>query len=191
LIGKPAKKLLSLAEEWNADLIIGGSHERSAIGRFFLGSVSRSVAENAISSVRVVRYGFEKVNTEPIEIILGVRNPAEIKQLVETLATRIWPPQTRIRLIAVDDGASARADAAFFADGKSAYESAVERLTTDDVEVTVQIQSGDLTKVLLDFADDGRADAIFVLDGKADGRGLDVTAYDLITNAKCTVEIVR
>ena len=68
---EPAAELLRLVREWNADLIIVGSQGRSVIGRLFLGSVSKSVAEDATSSVRIVRGGFEKDSSERIEVVLG------------------------------------------------------------------------------------------------------------------------
>src|ERR1044071_5415925 len=39
----PASGLLRAAEEWRADLIIVGSHGRSAFGRLLLGSVSQAI----------------------------------------------------------------------------------------------------------------------------------------------------
>jgi nucleotide-binding universal stress UspA family protein len=47
--------ILDEAEEWQADLIIVGSHGYSAWGRFFLGSVSQAVVSHAKCSVEVVR----------------------------------------------------------------------------------------------------------------------------------------
>lgn len=48
-------KLIDLAAEWNADLIVLGSHGRSGIPRLLLGSVAEFVARNAGCSVEVVR----------------------------------------------------------------------------------------------------------------------------------------
>lgn len=52
-LGNPAEELLKKAGEIKPDLIVLGSHGRSAIGRFFLGSVSQEVAEKATCPVRV------------------------------------------------------------------------------------------------------------------------------------------
>jgi nucleotide-binding universal stress UspA family protein len=51
----PAKTILEEAKEWNADLIMVGSHGRRGFDRIALGSVSESVAMNAHCSVEVVR----------------------------------------------------------------------------------------------------------------------------------------
>lgn len=47
--------ILENAAEWNADLIVLGSHGRKGLGRFFLGSVSEAVARHADCSVLIVR----------------------------------------------------------------------------------------------------------------------------------------
>jgi nucleotide-binding universal stress UspA family protein len=189
--GMPADELLRWVKEWNADLIMGGSQGRSAIGRFLLGSVSKSVAEEAASSVRVVRRGFGKAEGDPIEILLGAKNPAEAERIVEAVGRRVWPADTRIRLVAVND-VSADKVAAFYPGGGSIYESAAGQLAAICLKASVQIESGDPKAILLEAANTWRADAIFVVDGSPDNKsGLDDTASGLITTAKCTVEIVR
>jgi nucleotide-binding universal stress UspA family protein len=47
--------ILSVAEDWKADLIVLGSHGRRGLQRFFLGSVAEGVARHAKSSVLIVR----------------------------------------------------------------------------------------------------------------------------------------
>jgi len=54
-IGSPVPEIVGLAEEVGADLIIVGSHGRSAIGRMFLGSVSEGVLHGARCPVLVAR----------------------------------------------------------------------------------------------------------------------------------------
>jgi len=51
----PAKTILEEAKEWDADLIVVGSHGRRGFDRWALGSVSESLAMNAHCSVKVVR----------------------------------------------------------------------------------------------------------------------------------------
>ena len=55
LSGNPKELILKEAKEWNADLIIVGSHGRRGFRRFLLGSVSEAVAMKAHCSVVVVR----------------------------------------------------------------------------------------------------------------------------------------
>jgi nucleotide-binding universal stress UspA family protein len=51
----PAHAILSAAEEWQADLIVMGSHGRRGFDRIVLGSVSETVALHAKCSVELVR----------------------------------------------------------------------------------------------------------------------------------------
>lgn len=53
--GDPKSKILDVAEEWHADLIVLGSHGRTGLGRFLLGSISDAVARHAHCSVEIVR----------------------------------------------------------------------------------------------------------------------------------------
>jgi len=54
-VGEPRALILDDAEEWEADLIVLGSHGRHGWDRMLLGSVSESVALYAHCSVEVVR----------------------------------------------------------------------------------------------------------------------------------------
>lgn len=53
--GDPKSKIIDHAENWNADLIILGSHGWKGLNRFLLGSVSEAVARHANCSVEIVR----------------------------------------------------------------------------------------------------------------------------------------
>lgn len=53
--GSPATVIIEKADEWGADLIVVGSHGRTALGQFFFGSVSQRVLHEAHCSVRVAR----------------------------------------------------------------------------------------------------------------------------------------
>jgi nucleotide-binding universal stress UspA family protein len=54
-IGRPAEMIVDAAKEWNADLVVVGSHGRGFWGRLTLGSVSDAVLHHASCSVLVVR----------------------------------------------------------------------------------------------------------------------------------------
>ena len=55
LIESPKQSILKEAKEWDADLIVVGSHGRRGLDRFLLGSVSEAVALHAPCSVEVIR----------------------------------------------------------------------------------------------------------------------------------------
>ena len=53
--GQPASSIVDYAEENGFDHIVLGSHGRSGISRFLLGSVAETVAERAHISVTIIR----------------------------------------------------------------------------------------------------------------------------------------
>jgi nucleotide-binding universal stress UspA family protein len=55
--------IVNRAKDWPADLIVVGSHGRSGIGQFFLGSVSMSVLSAAPCSVMVVKLNKKQEET--------------------------------------------------------------------------------------------------------------------------------
>jgi nucleotide-binding universal stress UspA family protein len=54
-MGNPPQVIIEIAERWNADLIVVGSHGRGFWNRSLLGSVSDAVVHHAKCSVLVVR----------------------------------------------------------------------------------------------------------------------------------------
>jgi nucleotide-binding universal stress UspA family protein len=51
----PQDTILSLAESWNANAVIMGSHRRKGLQKMFLGSVSEAVARQSTCSVEIIR----------------------------------------------------------------------------------------------------------------------------------------
>jgi nucleotide-binding universal stress UspA family protein len=62
--GDPKSKILDLAQEWEADLIVMGSHGRRGLERLFLGSVSLAVLSHALCSVMIVKLAEESAKSE-------------------------------------------------------------------------------------------------------------------------------
>ena len=54
-VGDIRETIIDRASDWGADLIVVGSHGRSGIQRFLLGSVAEFVARHAKCSVEIVR----------------------------------------------------------------------------------------------------------------------------------------
>jgi nucleotide-binding universal stress UspA family protein len=52
--GDPAHEIVAAAREWEADLIVMGTHGRQGIGRMFLGSVAETVLRHAPCAVLVI-----------------------------------------------------------------------------------------------------------------------------------------
>lgn len=60
----PARAILEQAKNWDADLIVLGSHGRTGLEKFILGSVAQKVATNATCSVEIVRPKNDSVQEE-------------------------------------------------------------------------------------------------------------------------------
>ena len=54
-VGKPASEIVKAATEWQADVIVMGSHGRGGVGRMLFGSVADTVMRQAPCSVLIVR----------------------------------------------------------------------------------------------------------------------------------------
>lgn len=52
--GMPREEILSVAEEWNADLIVVGNHKKTGLDHLLSGSVSQSVARKASCPVLII-----------------------------------------------------------------------------------------------------------------------------------------
>lgn len=59
-VGAPESRIVDIAEEWQADLIVVGSHGYNTWERLLLGSVSSAVVHHAPCSVLVARRGKKK-----------------------------------------------------------------------------------------------------------------------------------
>ena len=69
--GSPGNMLIWKSEEWEPDLIVVGSQGRTALGRFFFGSVSQKVLHRANSPVRIARPS-RKSPDVPVQLMVGV-----------------------------------------------------------------------------------------------------------------------
>jgi len=63
--GDPRSAIVDEADEWGADLIVVGSHGRTGLTRWLLGSVAQAVVGNASCSVEVVRRRESRNATRP------------------------------------------------------------------------------------------------------------------------------
>jgi nucleotide-binding universal stress UspA family protein len=62
--GDPRTAIIDYAARWQADLIILGSHGKTGLDKFLLGSVSEAVIRHAHCSVEVVRDSSPRVNSK-------------------------------------------------------------------------------------------------------------------------------
>ena len=210
LEGSPSWELLKEAERWQPDLVVVGSQGRSALGRFFLGSVSKKLATESRSSVRVVRRMAEKNDDKQPRIMIGVDGSPGAERAVRSVGRRVWPEGTEVRIVAVDDGVSPTRIAHILpttaatirsrneeavAKARRMTEWAADELRAIGLQVSVGIEKGEPQSILIEEALKWGADSIFVgshgLDHLNEESGLGNVSTGLVTKAHCSVEVVR
>ena len=210
MIGTPAWVLIDVADKWKADLVVVGTHGRSALKRLFLGSVSKRIVTDSHSSVRVARPRTRKDPDAPIRIIVGVDGSPAAEQAIYTVGQRVWPAGTEVLLVAVDDSTPTtqivsrlpQATAMindYFQNRASRVSVMLEWGTKElnDIGLTTSVvtEKGDAKKILLAKAEEWNADSISV--GTRDFKSgferfrLGSVSTAIVTNAHCSVEVVR
>ncbi|MGZ8423623.1 MAG: universal stress protein [Candidatus Binatia bacterium] len=196
----PAWAIVEKADQWQPDLIVLGSHNRSTLGRLFLGSVSQTVLTEARCSVRVARRRLAK-NADPLQILIGVDGSASTALAVAEVASRAWPPDTKAHLVAVLDRAMSTAldwTENGFKDERAWLENilatSTAKLQASGISVSAIVKGGDPKEVLVEEAERLRVDCIFL--GARGLRRLErfllgSVSIAVATRAQCSVEILR
>ncbi|HEU4432202.1 MAG TPA: universal stress protein [Pyrinomonadaceae bacterium] len=210
LEGSSSRELLREAEEWLPDLIVVGSQGRSAVSRFLLGSVSKKLATDARSSVRVVRRTNKTDHYAPPRIMLGVDGSTGAERAVRAVGRRVWTEGTEVKIIAVDESVSPgrigrilptagemirSSNEEAMRKARQMSEWAADELRAIGLNVSVAMKKGEPQRILLDQSRKWGAECVFVgsrgLDHPKKKLGLGSVATALVTTASCTVEIVR
>lgn len=191
LAGSAGSVIISKADEWKPDLIVVGSHGRSAVSRFILGSVSKKVVTDSVHSVRVSRGDRERDLSEPLKLVIGVDASDEAEQAVRAVGSRVWPNGTEVQIITVDDGRSPM----FTRTAGRMVAWADNALSLIGLKTSVVWEKGDPRRVLIDRAQAWDADSIFVggrrFSSVIERFQLGSVATALVTKADCSVEVVR
>ncbi|MGZ8520121.1 MAG: universal stress protein [Candidatus Binatia bacterium] len=196
----PAWAIIEKAHEWKPDIIVLGSHNRSALGRLFLGSVSQTVLTETCCSVRIARGRLGK-DPSPVQILIGVDGSPGAALAVTEVASRAWPPDTKAHLVAALDRAISTAldwTEEGFKDERAWLENIfatwTEKLHASGISVSEIVKEGDPKEVLVEEAERLRADCIFL--GARGLRRLErfllgSVSTAVAARAQCSVEIVR
>jgi nucleotide-binding universal stress UspA family protein len=208
LFGSPARELIARADEWAPDLVVVGSHGRTALGRFVLGSVSQKVLTESRNSVRVGR-GRVGADHAPARILVGVDGSDEASLAVREAARRFWPPRSEARVVVVDDPLEAspvgriippvanwveetnREERAW---ARELAERAAAELRDAGLSVTPAVVEGNPKRVLVEEAEAWGADCVFVGStglGRVERFVLGSVSAAVAARAHCSVEVVR
>ena len=200
-IDSPYRALIEEAQARQADLIVVGTHGRSALGRLALGSTSQFVLTHAHCSVRVARHS-ETAPGLPLRLLVCVDGSAGSYAAAREVARRHWPAGTEARLLAaVDLQLAAVLRRSHHADRKrsmttptAVIEIASQELRGSSLIITPVVEQGDPKQVIVDEAARWGADSIFL---GATGHGrlerflLGSVSAAVAARASCSVEVVR
>lgn len=206
--GSPAWELVFKADEWKPDLVVVGSHGRSALGRLVMGSVSQRVLTEAACSVRVARGRVEEPS--PVRIIVAVDGSAGSEAAVRAAAERNWPAQSEARVVVVDDPlGSTLVGELIPAVNQSVAEcnrdeqvhaskivgEAARRLNSPKLTAKGIVEEGDPKRVIVKMAEEWGADCIFVgstgFSNRLERFALGSVSSAIAARAHCSVEVVR
>jgi nucleotide-binding universal stress UspA family protein len=207
--GSPNWEIHSRAEEWKADLIVVGSHGRNAFGRFFLGSISQWLLNEARCSVRVARGKIDEPDF-PVRIVVGLDGSHNSKLALEQVSARNWPGKSEVRVVMIDQPLEPTAVGEFVptlrraiaecneienANSLRTARKAAAYLQGKGLRAEAVVKVGDPKQGLVQYAEEWRADCIFVgatgLTNRLERFLLGSTAAAVASRAHCSVEVVR
>jgi nucleotide-binding universal stress UspA family protein len=203
-LGSPGSEIIARADEWRPDLIVVGSHGRTALGQMFFGSVSQKVVNEARCSVRVARGGIVEPDV-PARIIVGVDGSEEADAAVEEIASRDWPNDSVVRIVnsawtipSASDPGTAVNLAEWIAREtervKAAAEGAARKLGSVGLKASIVVKEQGPKELLCNEAERLRADCIFVGSrgmGRLDRFLIGSVSLGVAARAHCSVEVVR
>jgi nucleotide-binding universal stress UspA family protein len=203
-IGSPGSEIIARADEWIPDLIVVGSHGRTALGRMFFGSVSQKVINEAHCSVRVARGRIVEPDV-PARIIVGVDGSEEADAAVDEIASRNWPDGSEVRIVnsawtipaTSDPGTAVNLEEWVARETErvnKVVEGAAEKLGSVGLKVSIVVKEREPKALLCGEAEEMMADCIFV---GARGMGrlerflIGSVSLGVAARAHCSVEVVR
>ena len=207
LTGTAWSELIRKANEWEPDLVVLGSQERTAFGRFILGSVSTKVATDSNYSVRVAREPAASRRNKPPRIMIGVDGSRESERAVREVGSRVWPAGTEVQIISVDEGISHQSispiipitseliDEEKTLGARNMVHWAQSELNAIGLDTSSYVVKGDPKRVLIEKGVEWNVDSIFVgarrFTSAFERFWLGSVSTALVTKAYSSVEVVR
>lgn len=216
--GSPAWEILTRADEFKPDLIVVGSHGRSAVSRLILGSISQKVLIEAHCSVRVARGGGggsgarTKVDPTPVRVVIGFDGSMGAQAAVAAVAERNWRSGSEVRLVAVTDPVRPSAIGRFIPPIAHLVEEVnqserewMEKLAENALltlrgagfaaAASLHLHAGNPKQVLVEEAKNWGAHAIFVganaFGSRVERFLIGSTSAAVAARAHCSVEVIR
>lgn len=207
--GSPAWEILKKAEVFEPNLIVLGSHGRSAVGRLFLGSISNKVLTEAHCSVRIARSRIEAAPSQ-VRLVIGFDGSKGALATVNAVASRNWRKFSKARLVAAVNSAVPSAIGRFVSPTNHLAEeinqseriwlkklagSALRKLNEAGLEANLHVQAGNPKHILVEEAERWSADCIFIganaFGSRMERVLLGSVSAAVAARARCSVEVVR
>ena len=206
LTGDAAAVILAKANAWPADLIVAGTHGRSALGRAVLGSVSLRLVRDAHCSVRVAR---PRKHAGRLRLLIGVDGSEDAQAAVLQVSRRCWPAGTEARVLSLQEVLVATGGGSRISPDPRLYDQinedehfrlkhvateAAEKLRHAGLIVSPVVEEADPRQALVREAQNWTADAIFIGGsglGHVERFNLGGVSSATVAHAPCTVEVVR
>lgn len=207
--GAAAGEIMAAADIFRPDLIILGERIRSnGMQNMFLGPVSQRILTEASCSVRIGR-GKPWLPEHQTRLLVGFDGSVGSDHAVQAIVSRNWPEGTRVRLLSVADsfvlGSIGRfapqindsvMEARFASQwAETLAADSLELLRDAGLDASVEVRMGHPKATLVEFAEEWRADCIFVgphCAGNSFERFLLGSVSSAVAaRANCSVEVVR
>jgi nucleotide-binding universal stress UspA family protein len=215
-LGCPKSKIIDIAAESHVDLIVLGSHGRTGLDRFLMGSLPDSVLRHADCSVELVRLPRSAKGSKRISgaakgkvrrILLAIDDSKFSKAASQLLIEQV-PNETEVRVLHVVEPLPC-----LLARGTGGYNPALDKLreartrqaedlvakfaemlSSNNLKVTTSVGKGDPKSKILDAAEQWKADLIVL--GSIGQTGLERFLMGSVSDtvachARCSVEVVR
>jgi|SRR5271165_18051 len=101
LLENPRHGIPKNAADWQADLILLGSHGKSAVRRLLLGSTAQAVLRHSTCSVEIVRRPSTQANAplQPMRILIPTDGSQDAQKAVLFVAALPWPSGTQVKIV--------------------------------------------------------------------------------------------
>jgi nucleotide-binding universal stress UspA family protein len=169
LRGEPAESIRSYADEHDADLVAMGTHARSGLDRYLLGSVTQSVIRDGSTPVLTARAEMPEHTDGYDEIMVPVDGSERAERALEDAFAIAETTDARIHAVNVVDIASVSTASGYAVEefverrktsGENATEQAAEQARERGLDAVTAVRRGTPAHTLLAYADENGIDLI-------------------------------